>query len=251
MAGISKVTASLGGIVQSLGAVSAAASATKAAVADAHAAILAHHGSMQTSAQAASAGVMASMSAAAEHVATRATEIEQRGQRLTDHTDKVKHEVGTRLDDLIEDMDLLATNGNAWAASLLDMLLQVKQGGLDAKDVLFSFGDAVVDFDGKIQPLRDVLQDVLPTIGQVQQGIREMTDELKNADPSEIVDRLKEQYNQFAQILARGVDMFKQGQISLERLMQLIEQAQRYMPGSETDALAKLLEQALKDGSLA
>lgn len=250
MAGISKVTAALGGVVSALGAVSAAASTTRASVAAATAAILEHHGSMQKSAETASAGVMASMSAAAEHVTTRAAEIESRGQQLADRTDKVRHDVGTRLDDLIDDMDLLATNGNLWSQQLLDLLLQVKQGTLDAKDVLFSFGDAVVDFDGKIQPLRDVLQDVLPTMGQVQQGIRDMTEELKNADPSEIVDRLKEQYNQFAQALARGVDMFKQGQISLERLMQLVQQAQKLMPGSETDALAQLLEQALKDGRI-
>lgn len=250
MGSFAKLASNLAGVVKGLSDVAAAATATAEQVGKARSQMEEHHGSMQKSAEAAAVGVVRSMSSASEAVSTHADTIERRGKQISEQIDKVRQEGGTRLDDLIEDMDMLSYNGNLWATSLLDLLRQVKQGTLDGKDVLFAFGDAVVQFEGQIRPLRDVLSDVLPTMGQVQSQLREMTEELKEADPSEIVGRLREQYNEFAQSLARGVEMFKQGQISLERLMALVQQAQRYLPGSETDALAKLLEEALRAGRL-
>lgn len=165
-------------------------------------------------------------------------------------TDEAREHVGTRVDDLLFDLERMSNEGNAWATSLLDIVHQVEAGTVDAGKAIGSMGDGVILFEGQLRSVKDVLLDVLPTTGQVQQSIRELREELEGADVSELVERLRGQWNQVAQTLAETAHAFSEGRASIERVLQVAQQAQQLLPGSETAATAAALIEAIRNEML-
>jgi len=202
----------------------------------------AHHGSLVAlgnQAREVGATVSAHLEAAVEKG-------EKTSSQLSGALERLQKESATRLDDLIFELERMAKAGNASATSLLDVVRQVSQGTADASAAVESFGQGVFLFEGQLQSVKDVLNDLLPTTGEVQERIHELSKELKGAEIGEIVDRLKGQWNQYAQLLAETVRAYQEGRVTLERVISLARQIQETLPGSETGALAE----AIKDGLL-
>lgn len=172
------------------------------------------------------------------------------GDHVVDSLDRVKKEATPRIKDLEFDLENMSEQGNAWATSLLDIVRQVQKGTVDAGKAIESMGDGVILFEGQLRSVKDVLLDVLPTTGQVQKQIQELSEELKNADMGEVIDRLKGQYNQYADLLAQTVQAFTEGKVTLERVLQLAQQVENLLPGSETEALAERIKEGLLGGTL-
>ncbi len=173
---------------------------------------------------------------------------EQESRRILTGLAKLKQDATPRIKDLEYDLEGMAQQGNAWAESLLDIIRQVQQGTVDAGKAIGSLNDGVILFEGRMQSVKGVLADLLPTTGEVQGKIRDLAEELKRADIGELVDRLRGQYNEYAQMLADTVDAFARGEVTLERVVQLAQQIGKQMDGSETGVLADALNEAVLSG---
>jgi len=172
------------------------------------------------------------------------------GEQLSGQLDRLREESATRLDDLIFELERTAKAGNASATSLLDVVRQVSQGTADAAKAVDAFGQGVFLFEGQLQSVKDVLNDVLPTTGQVQKRIQELRKELENSDIEGIIKRLEGQYNEHARVLAQTVKAFVEGKVTLERVVQLAQQIGEVLPESETGALAEAIRDGLLGGLL-
>lgn len=181
-----------------------------------------------------------------------ASQVESHAKRIDDTLAEVGDRVATKTDDLIFQLEALADSGNAWAESLLDVVHQVEEGTVDAGKAVHALGDGVIVLDGQLRTVRDVLLDVLPTTGQVQQQILDLKRELKDqgAGIDELIRRLGQQHNVYAQQFARLVEAFRQGRATLDAVLKMAQQLQRVLPGSETGALAELLADAARQGDL-
>lgn len=169
---------------------------------------------------------------------------------LSGTLDKVKQDATPRIKDLEFDLQNMSDQGNAWATSLLDIVRQVQAGTVDAGAAIRSMGDGVILFEGQLRSVKDVLLDVLPTTGEVQSKIQDLQKTLESADVAELIDRLQGQYNTYADLLAQTAEGFAQGKVTLERVLQLAQQLQEVLPGSETAALAAALKEKLFAGEL-
>lgn len=185
-----------------------------------------------------------------EHLTETRRHLEDFGTDVTKTLDRVKNDATPRIKDLEFDLQNMAEQGNLWAESLLDVVRQVQQGTVDAGAAIHSFGDGVILFEGQMRSVKDVLADVLPTTGEVQSKIQDLQETLESADVGEIVERLKGQYNNYAQLLAQTAEGFAQGKVTLERVLQLAQQLQEVLPGSETAELADILKEKLLGGEL-
>ena len=164
--------------------------------------------------------------------------------------DDLKEDATPRIKDLEFDLEHMSDQGNAWATSLLDIVRQVQQGTVNADEAIRSMGDGVILFEGQLRSVKDVLADVLPTTGEVQSKIQELQKTLESADVNDLIERLKGQYNNYAQLLAETAEGFAQGKVTLERVLLLAQQLQQVLPGSETAELAEILKQKLLSGEI-
>lgn len=173
------------------------------------------------------------------------------GQALRRVVEEVQREAAPRLADLVYDLEQMAAKGDNYAAQLLEHIRQVEQGALRADQIFSILGDATILFEGQTRKITDLLSELLPSVGEVQDRIRDLTEQLEGASIDALVDRLLKQYNVFARQLADVVKAFQEGRVSIERVLIIARQIQQLLPESETAALAKLIEEGLMTGELA
>ena len=170
-------------------------------------------------------------------------------QQLIDLSDTL----ATRADDLRVHMNMLGEAGNLWAEQLAGIIAQFEEGMLqDRLAVINSMGDGLTVVDGQLRSVRDVLTDVLPSAGEVQQRIRAMVDELKadGVTIDELASRLNELHNVYAKQLAEWLRLMKAGRLTMEEVAQRAQDLREAFPGSEGAALAELFLEGIRDGSL-
>lgn len=172
------------------------------------------------------------------------------GDRILSQLDRVAAEGNPRLEDFKRQLEEATAQGDASAEQLLDVIRQVEQGAIRADQAFNKFGDGVTLFEGQVRNVDDLLLEFLPTTGQVQERLRELEQQLKQADIGALVDRLNEQYNVYARELANAVEAYKAGKGSLERIALLAQQIDDRLPGSETDTLAQEIRDRLLAGQL-
>jgi len=190
------------------------------------------------------AGAMSSSLAKAEERAAAT------GQALRRVVEQAEAEVTPRLANLVYDLEQMADKGDNYAAQLLEHIRQVEQGALRADQIFSLLGDATILFEGQTRKISDLLAELLPSVGEVQRRIHDLTKQLEDASIDDVVDRLLKQYNVFARQLADVVKAFQEGRVTIERVLTLARQIQQLLPESETAALARILEQGLLSGEL-
>lgn len=176
--------------------------------------------------------------------------IQSGGDSIIKEVDRVASDVDPRLQDLKATLEQSVADGNDWSKGLLDLIRQVEQGTIRADQAMAKLGDGMINFEGRFQNIDDLLLQFLPTSGQVQERLRELQQQLKEADIGSLIDHLNEQYNVYATELAKAVEAYKAGKGSLERIAQLAQQINERLPGSETDTLAQEIRDRLLGGLL-
>lgn len=168
---------------------------------------------------------------------------------------QVEERVGgaaTRLDDFLFQLNDVAASGNQWAEMLLGLIQQVKEGILDGQKVMHAFGEGVVQFNGELRNVSDLLSELLPTVGEVQAGIREMVEELQREGFTieDIIGRLRQQHLTYAHDFARLLEAFREGRATLQAVLEAAQKLQSAFPESEAAALADLIAEGLRTGAL-
>jgi hypothetical protein len=161
--------------------------------------------------------------------------------------------MATRADDVRHRMAQLGEQGNAWAGQLAGIIAQFEEGMLqDRLAVINSMGDGLAVVDGQLRSVRDLLDAVLPSAGEVQARIREMVEQLKadGVTIEELTARLAKQSNSYARELAEMLRLAQQGKLTLQELARRAQEVAEQFPGSETGALAELLMEGIRDGSI-
>jgi ABC-type transporter Mla subunit MlaD len=197
-----------------------------------------------------SAGATADrVTAATDRIAAAATEAQRHAGEVDRIVGELEGRVATRADDLLYQMRRLADEGNLWAEQLEGIIQHVQEGLIPADQAIHAFGDAMIVFDGQLRSVRDVLSDVLPTTGQVQERIRELIAELKaeGAGIEEVTARLAQQANSYARELAEMVRLMQQGRLTLEQIRRRAQELEKLLPGSETAALSGFLADLLEN----
>lgn len=161
-------------------------------------------------------------------------------------------ELATKADDLRLKMSALGEAGNVWAQMLDGIIAQVQEGLLSKIDAVNAFGDGLIVIDGQLRSVRDVLTEVLPTMGEVQAKNREMVEEIKADGVSleELIARLGEQHNVAARQLGELLRLLKAGKVTIQEVIRYAQELDRQFPGSEGAALAELFLEGIRDGSL-
>jgi hypothetical protein len=175
-------------------------------------------------------------------------DVETVSDRILGNIESMVTTANPRLEDFKRQLEDETAAGNNWAKGLLDLVHQVEQGTLRADQAFHKFGNGLVLFEGQLVHVDTLLTKFLPTTGQVQERLQELAEALKGADIRTLVDRLNEQYNEYALALARAVELYKAGKGSLERIALLAQQIQDRLPGSETDVLAQEIRDQLLGG---
>jgi chromosome segregation ATPase len=183
-------------------------------------------------------------------ITTALREAAEQAEATATAVDAAASRAATRADDLRFQMSRLADQGNRWAEQMEGIIAHVQEGLIPADKAIHAFGDGLVLFDGQLRSVRDVLSDVLPTTGQVQQRIRDLIAELKEsgAGIDELTARLAQSSNAYAKELAELVRLMKAGKITIEEVARRARELANQFPGSEGAALADLLAEQLREG---
>lgn len=189
---------------------------------------------------------LTAVSAALQQVKTDA-------EQAADAVDQAADRIASRADDFRIQMEILGDAGNVLGEQMAGIIAQFEEGVLqDRLAVINSMGDGLTVVNGQLRSVRDVLSDVLPSAGEVQARIREMVAELKadGVTLEELASRLSEQHNIYAKQLAEWVRLMKAGRITMEEVVRRAQELSEQFPGSEGAALADLLLEGIRDGSL-
>lgn len=137
-----------------------------------------------------------------------------------------------------------------FAVEIQQQLDLLAVGGQRLDEFLLEFGDVVVEVEGgtkKIDELLDGL-DVRGRQQQIQELIRSIQD--GSEDVGAALEFLNREGGQFAETITSWVAAFQQGEISLERLQEVLASIGDQFDGTDLEALADTLSQAARDGRL-
>jgi len=169
--------------------------------------------------------------------------------RVSRTAERLEKDATPRINDVL---DLLSgfADSERYALSLMNVINGVLEGTIRAEQAFQKFGDITVVFEGQVVRVDTLLREFLPTTGEVQRRIQELTKQLEDASIDEILDQLKTQYGEWAKALASVVEKFRAGKVSIEAVLAVARRVKELIPDSQAAALAGLLEQGLMDGSL-
>lgn len=172
--------------------------------------------------------------------------VERDAPAITSRLDQLNDEAGGRLEDLKQKLALMVAEGDTIATSILEVIQKVEEGAVTADKAITAFGDGVTNIDGRVRSIKDLLLDLLPTTGQVQDRIREFA---SDATPTEaLLKRLEQGSNAAAQQFANLFRMLQQGTGSLDRLIQEAQRIRQAIPGSEQSQVIEELIDRLNEG---
>ncbi|MBZ0090373.1 MAG: hypothetical protein K8H90_08360 [Thermoanaerobaculia bacterium] len=174
---------------------------------------------------------------------------ESAGDRVSRTAERLEKDATPRINDVL---DLLSgfADSERYALSLMNVINGVLEGTIRAEQAFQKFGDITILWEGQMVRVDTLLREFLPTTGEVQRRIQELTKQLEDASIDEILAELKTQYGEWAKALASVVEKFRAGKVSIEAVLAVARRVKELIPDSEAGALARLLEQGLLDGSL-
>jgi len=193
------------------------------------------------------------MSAALSEVsiqADRATEAAGKAATALRQIEEVAPRAATQLDDLSEQIDRFAESGNVWAQELQLQLEAVRIGALDLEDFINKFGSVVVQTEEGAKTIRETLEGM--DLREYQERINEFIKGLQkgNVDLGEVMDYLTENAGTLAGRLGEIFDKYREGKVTLERLVEVINALRGQFEGTDLDALLDSLLDALARGDI-
>jgi methyl-accepting chemotaxis protein len=249
MATFDALISKLNGVTESLGRMSSGARAASGELEKAHT----RAGLLSAAVDGAASAIASTSSRVTKALDDAEQDVAKKNEQIGKTLDDMRGTVEQRLNALRALFEDEANNGNAWAQALLDLLDQVQNGTARAEDVIFAFGDGVTTVNGKLQSMKDLLSDVLPSTGEVQKAIQELRRQVEQSGDSlqTIMDLLLEQNNRYADLLARQIGLLKDGRITAEQLLRLAQKiADAAPPDSALGQLADALLNKLRgDGA--
>lgn len=184
------------------------------------------------------ASATAAKDAAAE-AATALREIEEMAPRAA-----------TQLDDLSERIDRFADAGNVWAQELQLQLEAVRIGAADLDDFINKFGAVVVQTAEGAKTIRELLEgmdlrEYETRILDFAKAVRQGTVEL-----DEVIGYLTENAGTLSGVLGEVFDKYREGKVTLERLVEVINALRGQFEGSDLEALLDAILDALARGDI-
>lgn len=131
----------------------------------------------------------------------------------------------------------------------LDMQ-RVRLGIITLSDLQTKWGDASIATENGFQTIRDAFEGA--DFGQYQQKIQDLITNISDgsAKIGDIIAFLKENAGDLAKGLINVLDLFKAGKASLEDVQRVLDSTKQAFPGSDSDALAEAIRNALLGGDL-
>lgn len=186
-----------------------------------------------------------SVEGASQRVAAAQQAIQQNLQTLDDDVPQRVR----RLNALLDTLAATAEAGNVNADSLFRGIKAAQEGLLSVHDLIASFDQAPVLFEGRIQPINSLLNDLLPRLSETQGAIRDFIDQVKGQDNEieALIGRLRDNFSAVSQGLAGLVEGILAGRGTIDDLVRALDgiRAQGFA-GSEADVLGDRLAQLLR-----
>ncbi len=170
-------------------------------------------------------------------------------ERISSGLEKARSQAEARLGELIATLEASTA---PISEGILASIEAVEQGIADASQIATKFGDTLVPFEGRMQRLRDVLQEVLPTTGEVQNRLKEMSDEMRTQTNGidQALAKLIESTFEYSQSFGSLVERFRKGKATLESVIRAAQDLKRQFPGSEAAELSDVLADAARAGEI-
>lgn len=139
---------------------------------------------------------------------------------------------------------------NEWDTELALQIEALRLGQTSLSEFMAMWGDARVATADGIRSIRELMDgfDARQYVQQIQDLIRGLQD--GGATIGEVLDYLKKNAATLSKALVDAVEAFKRGELSLDALLKLIQKGKQDFAGTEFEALAQALGQALQEGRL-
>ncbi|HQP92491.1 MAG TPA: hypothetical protein PK570_00865 [Thermoanaerobaculia bacterium] len=193
------------------------------------------------------------MSAALSEVsiqADRATEAAGKAATALRQIEEVAPRTATQLDDLSDRIDRFAQAGNVWAKELQLQLEAVRAGATDLEEFMTKFGAVVVQTEEGAKTIRELLAGL--DLKEYGDRIREFIGGLRqgSVELGEVMAYLRENAGQLTAQLTEVFQKYREGKVTLEHLVGVIQALKGQFEGSELDALLDAILAALARGDI-
>jgi hypothetical protein len=207
-----------------------------------------HTNGMVRYAQEAATSISSSASAAAESARTASEEVRRHGadaaRRLAE-LEKKGTETTQRMANQLDDLKA-RLGDNVWEDELKQQIALVELGAMRVDELVTKFGSAVVN-GRTVRELLDGM-DFSAYSAQIQGLVEGL--EKGSASLDSVMKLLKENTSGWAQDVAQSIDLFKQGKVTLELVLEKLQRIKRDFPDTDFSELAEALEQALAQGRI-
>lgn len=181
---------------------------------------------------------------------TRATTARDRVAATADDLDRRVEELeagtATKLDDLLFRLE---GYDNAWTGLIREGIAQMQEGILSGEDFISKFGDFTITLGDKVLTIREMLDGM--DLGHYEDQVQHLIDYLEKETLSvdEILERLRGSTSQYSQELAKALELFRRGGLTLEELARHAERLREVLgKDSQGGALAEELLEAIRKG---
>lgn len=182
--------------------------------------------------------------------------VQEAERKVIASTERLQRSVQTTTDSatskLQELLSFLEMQQDPGSVGLLASLQAFEEGLVDKTKLLMSFGESVIFYKGEMVQVRQLLDEVLPATGSVQQRIQQLGKDLEaeRISTDEVLQQLKASHFEYSQILAEMVEGFRAGRVSLEEIERAAAQLNRQFQGSEAATVALELAERARQGRL-
>lgn len=156
----------------------------------------------------------------------------------------------TALDDLKEMADKWTEDGVWWASEIQVSIEALRVGALRLDEFMAQLGDAVVKTEQGTMTIRELLTGLDWT--EYQRQIQDFIDGLRkgSVDLGEVMEYLTENAGQLTERLGEVFEKYRDGKVTLEHLVGVIQSLKGQFEGSELDALLDAVLDALARGDI-
>lgn len=182
--------------------------------------------------------------------ASSTTERVERATTVMREMEEVAPRAATALDDLAEMADKWTEDGVWWASEIQVSIEAIRVGALSLDDFLTKMGDAVIKTADGTKTIRDLLAGMDWT--EYTQLIQDFIDGLRKGtvELDEVIGYLTENAGQLTERLGEVFEKYRDGKVTLEHLVGVINALKGQFEGSELDALLDSILAALARGDL-
>jgi methyl-accepting chemotaxis protein len=170
--------------------------------------------------------------------------------RALREVEEIAPRAATQLDDLSDRIDRFAQAGNVWAKELQLQLEAVRAGATDLEEFMTKFGAVVVQTEEGAKTIRELLAGL--DLKEYGDRIREFIGGLRqgSVELGEVMAYLRENAGQLTAQLTEVFQKYREGKVTLEHLVGVIQALKGQFEGSELDALLDAILAALARGDI-